>query len=429
MRVHRREMLRSGVATGLGLVSSGWFRAFAADAAAHPERARSCIMLWLNGGPSTIDLWDLKPGHDNGGPFKAIETAVPGLRISEHLPKVARLAEDVAIVRSMSTKEGDHTRASHLARTGNIPQGAIQFPGLGALVAKELRNEESDLPGYVSIAPPGGQAEALGYSSGFLGPRFTPLMVGSDNGPIEDLAVPDLTRPLDISERAFAERLRLIDLVDRDFRGSHQGAVLAAQREAAAQALRVMRPESARAFQLEEESSRLRGAYGKSAFGQGCLMARRLVERGVPFVEVTLGGWDTHNDNFAAVATLSRTLDAGLGTLLSDLKQRGLLETTLVVCMGEFGRTPRINGRNGRDHWPGAWSLLVAGGGLKTGRGIGHTSADGSSVESQPANIPDVLATLCQALGIDHLKQNDSNVGRPIRIVDRSARVIKELLS
>lgn len=430
MPLRRREWLRLAMAAGVAPAASGWFRALAAHAAAQPRRpARSCVMIWLNGGPSTIDLWDLKPGRDNGGPFRPIATTAPGLEISEHLPRLARLGEHLAIVRSMATKEGDHTRASYLARTGNTPMGAIQFPGLGALVAKELERGDSDLPGYVSIAPPGVQSAGLGYGAGFLGPRFAPLMVGYEQGNIEDLVVPDLGRAAGVDDRDFAERLGLLDRLDRRFGADRPGDVIAAQREAVARAVRIMRPESARAFDLEDEPARARDAYGRTVFGQGCLMARRLIERGVPFVEVTLGGWDTHTENFPTVAALSRTLDRGLGSFLGDLKERGLLDGTLVICMGEFGRTPRINGRAGRDHWPVSWSVMLAGGGLKTGQAIGRTSDDGVAVEERPTSIPDLLATVCRALGIDPMAQNDSNVGRPIRIVDPSAKAIEELLS
>jgi len=431
MNLQRRELLRLGVSLGVGslLPSSGWFRTLAAQAADHPERKRSCILLWLNGGPSTIDLWDLKPGHDNGGPSREIVTTVPGLRISEHLPTLAQHASELAIIRSMSTKEGDHTRASYLARTGNVPRSDVHYPGVGALVAKELARQGSGLPGYVSIARPRAQAESMGYTAGFLGPKFSPLSVGSEDGSLTDLEVPNLARPKGLSEPEFAERLGLLGELDRRFATTRKAEVMTAQREAVDLAVQMMHPDSARAFDLSEEPNTLRDRYGRNVFGQGCLMARRLVERGVPFVEVTLGGWDTHNENFPAVARLSRTLDAGFGTLLDDLNRLGLLKSTLIVCMGEFGRTPRINARGGRDHWPGAWSLALAGAGINPGQVVGRTSPDGTKVEERPITAPDFLATICKALGIDHTKQNVSESGRPIRIVDKSAEVIEEIAS
>jgi len=190
-----------------------------------------------------------------------------------------------------------------------------------------------------------------------------------------------------------------------------------------------MRSDAAKAFELKDESEKLRDAYGRNQFGQGCLLARRLVEAGVPFVEVTLDGWDTHNQNFDAVKRLSGALDPAWATLMEDLNARGLLDTTLVVWMGEFGRTPKINGQQGRDHFPRAWSTVLGGGGIKGGQAVGKTSADGTTVEEREVPVPDFLATVCHALGIDPLKQNQSNVGRPIRIVDKVAKPIQEALA
>jgi uncharacterized protein (DUF1501 family) len=197
---------------------------------------------------------------------------------------------------------------------------------------------------------------------------------------------------------------------------------------AAARAVRLMRPEAAAAFNLDDEKGKVRDAYGRSLFGQGCLLARRLVERGVPFVEVTLDGWDTHSNNFGLVKGLSGTLDIAFATLLADLKDRGLLDGTLVVCQGEFGRTPKINGNVGRDHWPAAWAVALAGGGIKGGQAVGKTSADGTSVEERAVGVPDLIATVAKAVGIDPRKQNMSNVGRPIRVADPAAKPIGELL-
>ena len=194
-------------------------------------------------------------------------------------------------------------------------------------------------------------------------------------------------------------------------------------------AVRLMKPTAARAFHLDEEPDRLRDAYGRSRFGQGCLLARRLVERGVPFVEVALGGWDTHAQNFDAVRRLNGVLDPAWSTLMLDLEQRGLLDSTLIVWMGEFGRTPQINAQGGRDHFPSAWTTVLAGGGIKGGQVLGRTSADGTTIEDRPVRVPDFMATICKALGVDPSKQNESNVGRPIRIADAGARPIEEVLA
>jgi hypothetical protein len=418
----RRDWLRLTSAGALGASLSGWLEVLAADTAAHPQRRRSCILLWMDGGPATIDLWDLKPGHAHSGPFKEIPTAVPGLKVGEHLPKMAGWMKRLALVRSMSTKEGDHGRAGYLARTGNVPQGAIQFPTLGALVAKELSQPEADLPPYVSVAPGRGLGDLFGTGAGFLGPQFAPLNVGPDG------QVPNLQRPAGVGATEFDARLGLLDELDRAFAADRPGPAAVAHQVAYARATRLMRTAAASAFRLDAEPAKLREAYGQNPFGQGCLLARRLVERGVPFVEVTLGGWDTHQNNFEAVKGLCGTLDTGWSALLQDLHDRGLLDSTLIVWMGEFGRTPKINENQGRDHFPTAWSTVLAGGGVRGGQAVGRTSADGLAVADRPVAMPDLLGTVCLALGIDFNKTNPSNVGRPIRIVDQSAKPLTELV-
>jgi uncharacterized protein (DUF1501 family) len=228
--------------------------------------------------------------------------------------------------------------------------------------------------------------------------------------------------------------LRLAQEMQRRFVVEHPGAVPQGHATACERAARLMRTAAEKAFDLDNEPAKLRDAYGRNLFGQGCLLARRLVERGVPFVEVSLGGptgigWDTHVNNFEMVRDLSATLDAGWATLMDDLKERGLLDSTLIVWMGEFGRTPQINGDKGRDHFPNAWSTALAGGGIQGGQVVGRTSASGAAVEERPVSVPDFLATVCLALGIDPTRQNESNVGRPIRVTDLAARPIKEVLA
>ena len=424
----RRGWLKS-TAFGIGATAgsmSGWLRALAADAPKKP--VKSVVVLWLNGGPATIDMWDLKPGHKNGGPFREIETTAPGLKIGEHLPKLAKHGKELALVRSMATKEGDHDRATFLLRTGYTPVGAIQFPSVGAVVAKELGSESSDLPNFVSIAP-GRYATTLG--GGFLGPKFAPLGIGEragDYAPSESLSVPDLVRTAGVSDSAQNARLDLLAAMDKRFATDRAAPVAESIQAATARAVRLMRPEAAAAFDLEGEKAKTRDAYGRGVFGQGVLLARRLVERGVPFVEVTLDGWDTHANNFDRVKELCGTLDAAFAALLADLKDRGLLDSTLVVCQGEFGRTPKINEGKGRDLWPSSWAVALAGGGIKTGLAVGKTSADGTSVEERPVSVPDLIATVAKAVGIDPMKQNMSNVGRPIRVADPAAKPIGELL-
>jgi hypothetical protein len=442
--ISRRDWLRLSTAGVLGTSLSGWLEALAADTADHPERRRACILLWMNGGPSQLDTFDLKPGHANGGPFKEIATSVPGIRISQHLPRLARFMDRMAIVRSMSTKEGDHGRATFLLHTGYLPQGSIQFPPLGSLVAKELGSERSALPNFVSIAPYRDFSQAA-YGSGFLGPQYAPLVVGDrtqmpgqqqrPDSYEQALKVEDLATPDEVSAAQAGARIGLLGDLERDFVARHPGTGPRSHQTAYDRAVRLMRTAASKAFHLDQESPALRDAYGRNLFGQGCLLARRLVERGVPFVEVTLGdangtaGWDTHQQNFDIVQRLSQVLDPAWATLMEDLRSRGLLDTTLIVWMGEFGRTPQINQSAGRDHYPNAWSTVLAGGGIRGGQVIGRTSADGTTVEERPVSVPDLLATVCQALGIDPLKPNMSNVGRPIRIVDKEAHPLQEILT
>jgi hypothetical protein len=386
----------------------------------------------MSGGPSQLDTFDLKPGHTNGGPYQEIATNVPGIRISEHLPQMARHADRLAVIRSMKTREGDHGRATYHLRTGYLPQGPIHYPPVGALLAKELGDSEAELPNFISIAP-ARDVNPMSYGSGFLGPQYAPLLVGSahQDGPGNEasLEVQDLSLAKGISPARAAARIDLVRGLERDFVARYPGEAPRSHQSAYERADRLMRTAAARAFNLEEEPGELREAYGRNLFGQGCLLARRLVERGVPFVEVTLTGWDTHVKNFDLVRPLSQTLDAAWSTLLSDLRQRGLLESTLIVWMGEFGRTPQINGQQGRDHFPNAWTTVLAGGGIRGGQVIGRTSADGTAVEDYPVSVPNFLATVCRALGVDPTKQNLSNVGRPIRIADAGAQPIKEVLA
>jgi hypothetical protein len=391
----------------------------------------------MAGGPTQMDTFDLKPGNANGGPFKAIETATPGIKISEHLPQLAKLTDRMAIVRSMSTKEGDHGRAAYNLRTGYIPQGPIQYPALGALVAKELGKEEDGLPSFVSVSPMRFLSPAA-YGSGFLGPLYDPLIVGDSGDRFgrqaqvfteDSMKVRDLDLPRAIKPARAEARIELLQNLERGFVPSHPDLPALSHDTSYNRAVKLMRSEAGKAFDLDGEPAKIRDAYGRTPFGQGCLLARRLVERGVPFIEITLDGWDTHQQNFDEVKRLSGILDPAWATLMLDLKDRGLLDSTLIVWMGEFGRTPKINNSQGRDHFPNAWSTVMAGGGIKGGQVVGKTSADGMTVENRPVPVPDFLATVVQALGIDPMKQNQSNVGRPIRIVDKTATPIQEALA
>jgi uncharacterized protein (DUF1501 family) len=441
LELTRRGWLRCA---GLGVATtglSGWMERLAAAAAPHPARKRSCILLWMNGGPSTIDLWDLKPGHANGGPFRETATAAAGVRVSEHLPRLAKQMKRMAIIRSMSTKEADHGRATYLMRTGRAPGGPIQYPSLGALLAKEMERKDAELPGFVSIAP-ARFFSAAAYNSGFLGPRYAPLVVGEGGpapapggDPARSLRVQDLDRAGHLDASRQGDRLALWADLQKDFLQTRAGAASASHKAAYDRALAMMSSEAVKAFNLGEEKASLRDRYGRNLFGQGCLLARRLVERGVPFIEVNLTGatngvgWDTHQNNFEQVKTLSGVLDPAWAALMDDLAERGLLETTTIVWMGEFGRTPKINAGKGRDHWAASWSTVLAGGGVRGGQAVGKTSAGGTEVTDKPVGVPDFLATVGRALGLDVTKTNPSNVGRPIRFVDPGAKAVEEVLA
>lgn len=431
MMLPRRQWLGTTAALALGTSLRCWMPAVAAAVEGSPRPKRSCILLWMNGGPSQTDTFDLKPEHANGGPFQPIETRTLGIQYSEHLPETAKWSDHLAVVRSMSTKEGDHGRARDNLRTGYFPQASIQFPVLGSLVAKEAGEQTGELPNYVSIFSRGLFSPGM-PPSGFLGPSYAPLVVGRESGDQmggPPLAVENLAAARGISPEQVEERLRLLTALEQPFLTARPGASAESHREAYRKANRLMSPSAAKAFSLDDEPADVRDRYGRGQFGQGCLLARRLVERNVPFVEVSLGGWDTHEANFPRVQSLCGTLDTAWAALMQDLSERGLLETTLVVWMGEFGRTPVINPRQGRDHYPKAWSVVLGGGGIRGGQVVGRTDASGLVVDDRPVSTPDLLATIFVALGIDPRKQNMSNVARPIRLADPDAKPIAEILT
>lgn len=430
----RRDFLGISLASMLGISYSGWLPRLARAAEVSPAaKGKSCILLWMSGGPSQTDTFDLKPGHANGGSFKEIETAVPGIRISEHLPRVAGQMQDLAIVRSLSTREGEHGLATRLMLTGyRSQQDVVRYPSLGSMLSKELGRDDSDLPNFVSLSP------VRLVDAGFLGPSFSPLMVsGASDDPNAraNLSLEDLAPPRDRGEQAIKSQFDILRFMQQDFAAQQQADAIQAHRASYAKAMRLVETQARKAFQLEEESAELRDAYGRNRFGQGCLLARRLVERGVAFVEVALTGvannspgWDTHADNFRQVQSLCEVLDPAWSMLMQDLRQRGLLESTLVIWMGEFGRTPKINPQTGRDHFPAAWSMALGGAGVKGGQAIGRTSASGEQVAERPVGVADLYATFCKALGIDHSKQNITPEGRPISLVDREGTPIQELV-
>jgi hypothetical protein len=426
----------------LGTACSGWFRTLENSvcgeevAAAKPKKR--CIILWMTGGPSQMDTFDLKPGHANGGEFKEIATNVPGVRFSEHLPGLAKHADKLAIIRSLQTKEGDHARGTYLVRTGIRPGAPVAYPTIGSALAKELGATDSVLPSYLAVNPP----TALNpdaFSAGFLGAEFAATNIqrsltgdGNANSDFAKLQLANLSLSPSIDQERNIKRRELWTQLQSNFAQTHSTQSDDAHEVLYQRAFRMMDSNAAEAFDLSQEPSALREAYGKGLFGQGCLLARRLIERNVPLVEVALGGdgngWDTHANIFQDVKRLSQELDAGWSTLMTDLEQRGLLEDTTILWIGEFGRTPTINAAGGRDHFPGAWSCVMGGGGINGGQVYGATSADGMEVTDKPVDISQVLSTLCSAVGVDPLHENYATGGRPIPIVE-NGDPIQELLS
>jgi uncharacterized protein (DUF1501 family) len=419
-KLSRRDFLRFSAAGAALASASGWFDVLAAHAAGTARKHKSCILLWMEGGPSQKDTFDMKPGTKDAGEFKPIATAVPGIQISEHFPKFAQQMKHAAILRSMSTPEGGHARAKYYMHTGYREGiGGLTYPSLGAIASAEVGDPDFPLPNFVSV---GNNA----YGAGFLGARHQPLIVTDPDRGVANLA------PLD-GMRQFDKRVGLLEDLDADFARAKNAAVVNDHRTTYQRAVTLMRSKEAKAFDLSLEPAAAREAYGGSRFGDGCLLARRLVEAGVPFVEVFHGGWDTHANNFPQVKKLSQEVDPAMSALVYDLKERGLLDSTLVIWMGEFGRHPAITSKNGnsagRQHYPRAWTTVLVGGGIKGGQVIGKTDKEGAEIVDKPISGPDFLASVCKVLGIDYAKQNQTPVGRPIRIVEKGANPIQELFA
>jgi hypothetical protein len=406
----RRSVMKLGAASALSLsLPHALARAAAGNGALfagkNPHPARACILLYMAGGPSHIDTFDPKPGRKTGGPFKAIPTTADGVQIGEHLPRLAAQMKHVALVRSLTAKEGNHDRARHLMHTGYAPAGGANHPAFGALVAEAHDHATSGMPGYVAISGPGEDA-------GFLPANYSPFPVASPQRPVRHLG-----RARGVDAERFDQRLAYWRQLEDGYASGVGGDFARSHRAVGEQAAELMRSKGVDAFRLDP-SDRAREPYGKSDFGAGCLMARRLVEASVPFVEVTLNGWDTHEANFERVRKLCDVLDQGMSALLSDLQQRGLLSSTLVIWMGDFGRTPHINDKGGRDHHPACSSVLLAGGGIKGGQAIGSTDEDGTQVRDRPVTVPDLYRTIASTLDLNPDKLRTTPAGRPLRSVD-----------
>ena len=384
------------------------------------RQEKRVILLWLAGGASQLETWDPKPGRPTGGPYRAIQTAVPGIQISELMPKMATRLKDTAIIRSLNTKDGSHGSGARLMHLGRRDEPNLKYPDLGAVLARELGRADSPVPDYVSFyTATEGRGNAVGQS-GFLGARYAPMSLTTENKP------PYLSRQESISVADHQQRAELQALLSERFARKRQLPAVGSHQEAYARVRGLMASEAL--FDISQEPEKLRERYGPTLFGQQALVARRLIEAGTPFVKVSRAWWDSHGQNFETHLELVSELDHVMAALLDDLEERGLLENTLVLTLAEFGRTPTINGSLGRDHFGNAWSVSLSGCGIKGGSVYGKTDKDGQTVAEGEIGAGEVFATIYQALGIDH--QKDYHLGaRPIPLTDPGIKPVAEVLA
>ncbi|MFO0808759.1 MAG: DUF1501 domain-containing protein [Gemmataceae bacterium] len=413
----RRDWLRLSAAGALAAPASGWLETLAARAAdlegATKPRHKACILLFMTGGASHVDTFDPKPENKTSA-FKPIPTAVPGIEVTEILPKMAGVMKECALLRGMSTSEGSHGRARYYMHTGyRQGVGGVVHPSLGAIASARLGRSTDELPNFVCI---GGQS----FGSGYAGPAHAPLEVRDPAAGVENL------KPAD-SLTAFDRRAGLLKEIERGFLDRMNAPAVEAHAKTYQRAEALMHSAKAKAFDIAQESASAREHYGDSRLGKACLLARRLVEYGTSFVEIPVNGWDTHRDNTGRLQKLCGEIDGPMASLIADLKQRGMLDTTLVVWMGDFGRTPHVGKQGGRDHYPRAWTTLLAGAGVKGGQAIGRTDKAGAAVEDRKVSAIDFMATVCKALDIDTTKEFRTRDGRPMRVVDKGEKLVKEL--
>lgn len=411
----RRALIKGLVTTAGGMAVANWGAlTHSQTIAAEVKRSgKRCIMLYMGGGASQIDTFDMKPGRPTGGEFRPIQTKVTSIQVCEYLPNMARHADKLGIIRSMRTKTPDHGPGGYYMHTGYHPGARFPHPEVGAMIAKYCENPESDLPSFVKIGSQSGV-----YGAGYLGPQFEPFVVD------EDGRVPNFVNP-SVSAEIQDRRGELLNFMEQRFAEQRQGEPFAAHHTAELRTLRLMRARQVFNVGAEWESAKER--YGDNKFGRGCFTALKLVEAGVSFVEVAHGNHDTHMDNFPISKALYATMDPAWASLLDDLTQSGLLKDTLVVWTSEFGRTPAINVRAGRDHFGRAWTTVLAGGGIQGGQHYGSTDRDGFEVAENPVSEADYVATIYKAMGVDHRAKHYLG-SRPIWATEEGAKPIQQLL-
>ena len=421
----RRHFL-SHVAGGAAVAAPGlaFLTGLRAQAAELKKNKKSLVILWMGGGPATIDLWDMKPGTANGGEHKPTNTAADGVQITEHLPKVGKQFKHLSVIRSLTTTEGDHNRGTTLMSTGRVPNPLSEFPHIGSVLSYQYAQDveamkNMDLPAFISVGG-GGRV-----GPGFLGMKHAAFAVQNPGNAPENVLPPE-----DVRGR-MERRKVLFDALEGGLKTNVPGDSAQAHRDVYGKALQLVTSSRKDVFEFKTDQDKkdlARYAPDNNGFGRGCLVAKKLLDAGVSCVEVSLGGWDMHNGIFAALTRTLPQLDAGMAALTDDLAKSGKLKDTVIVWMGEFGRTPKINQNGGRDHWPRCWSVVVGGGNIQGGMAYGSTSADGSEVKDSPAKIGDLYATLYAGLGLDPATQIRDNLGRPTAIAGDKATPIKALI-
>jgi uncharacterized protein (DUF1501 family) len=382
------------------------------------QQQKHVILLWLAGGPSQLETWDPKPGRPTGGPFRAIPTNVPGVQISELMPKLAQRMQHTAVIRSLNTRNADHGGGAAMMETGRAVEQGLPYPDLGAMIANELGRADSQVPDYVSMYT-STEGRRKG-TSGFLGSRYAPMF-------LTEQMVPENIRKLEqLSELDHVQRSDLRAFLANRFAEGRNSSSVSSHNQAYQRVRGIMASE--KLFDIEQEPLEMRAKYGPTQFGEQCLIARRLVEAGVPFVKVARAWWDSHGQNFETHLELVTELDHVMSTLIDDLQDRGLLEHTLIITLGEFGRTPGINSSLGRDHFASAWSSSLTGCGVKGGAVYGKTDADGQTVVDGEIKAGELFATIFEAVGIDSKKEYQIGA-RPVPIVDFGAKPIREVLA
>jgi hypothetical protein len=419
----RRSFLGAAATAGAAVIGADMTRleAMAAPIASDlKKKGKRVILLWLAGGSSQLETWDPKPGAATGGPFRAIPTAVPGVHISELMPQMAKRINNTCIIRSLNTRNGDHGGGAKLMMRGRMDEPNLKYPDLGAVLARELGQADSKVPDYVTFyTATEGRGMAPG-ASGFLGARYAPMELTTD-------MIPPNLRKLDgITEMDHQQRADLREFLSKKFNQGRDNPTLGSHGEAYQRVRGLMASESL--FDVKKESQKARDMYGPTLFGEQVLIARRLVEAGVPFVRVGRAWWDSHGQNFETHSEMVPELDHVMATLIDDLKDRGLLDSTLIITMAEFGRTPSINASLGRDHFASAWSVTLSGCGIKGGAVYGKTDATGNKVAEGEVGAARFFATIYKALGIN--PQKNYHVGsRPIPLTDPGTEPIKEVLA